>query len=261
MLICSPSDAQWQDAAARAVFEAHWGRESCIIWGASEQAEFVARTHTLSIRAAWGGTQYCHLDGRTLAVDDDTFLILNHGRVYSTSIRAAHPVESLAICFAPALVEPLHSMSSPEFDASAPHDSGDFFEHLQPHDSIVSPTLRRLCDHLRQGSIDKTWLAEQLADLLKSMQAHRRQLLERVERIPLARSATRREVYRRISLATDFLHTNYAQPITLAMLAEACDFSKYHLLRIFRLVHGMTPKEFLNRKRAAAALRLSSMRQ
>src|SRR4051812_22986268 len=105
MLICSPTDAPCQDAAARAAFEARWGRESCIIWGESQEAELVARTHTLSIRAAWGGAQYCHLDGRTVAVDDDTFLIVNHGRVYSTSIRATRPVESLAICFAPALVE------------------------------------------------------------------------------------------------------------------------------------------------------------
>jgi AraC family transcriptional regulator len=252
MLICSLTDAPWQDADLRAAFEARWGRESCILWGEATRSEFAPRTHTLSIRAAWGGTQYCHLDGRTVAVDDDTYLILNHGRVYGTSIRAARPVASLAICFAPALVEPLHSLSTVlEFGESGEQVPSDFFEHLQPHDTIVSPGLRRIRDHLRQGPIDQPWLAEQLTCLLASMQAHRRQVLERVARIQLARVATRREVYRRVSLATDFLHTNYAQPINLAMLAEACGLSKYHLLRLFKLVHGMTPQAFLDRKRVA----------
>jgi len=261
MLICSLTDAPWQDADLRADFEARWGRENCIVWGESQQSEFAPRTHTLSIRAVWGGRQYCHLDGRTVAVDDDTFLILNHGRVYGTSIRAARPVESLAICFAPTLVEPMHTMTAVlESGEDCAQGSADFFEHLQPHDSNVSPALRSIRDHLNQGSIDKSWLAEQLASLLRRMQAHRMQVLARVERIPLARSATRREAYRRISLATDFLHTNYAQPVNLAMVAEACDFSKYHLLRLFKLVHGMTPQTFLNRKRAAASLRATSCR-
>jgi hypothetical protein len=87
---------------------AKWGRQNCILWGRACHADFGPRTHTLSIRAAWGGVEYCHVDGRTIGVDDDNFLILNHGRIYSTSIRSEQPVESLAICFSPRLVEQIH---------------------------------------------------------------------------------------------------------------------------------------------------------
>ncbi len=61
---------------------------------------------------------------------------------------------------------------------------------------------------------------------------------------------------RRIGHATDFLHTNYAQPIDLDEIARAACLSKYHFLRLFALVHGMTPFSYLQRKRARVALRL-----
>jgi AraC family transcriptional regulator len=88
------------------------------------------------------------------------------------------------------------------------------------------------------------------------MQCHNQQLLEQVDRIALIRPATRREVYRRISLATDFLHTHYAQDVDLTTLAKMAYLSKYHFLRLFSLVHGVTPRTYLQRKRISVAIRL-----
>jgi AraC family transcriptional regulator len=74
--------------------------------------------------------------------------------------------------------------------------------------------------------------------------------------LPLARPATRSTVYRRIALATDFLHTYYAQDIDLGSIAKAAATSKYYFARLFALVHGIPPHAYLQRKRVHAALRL-----
>ena len=95
MLLRSLPDLAQSNAEFQSGFQSKWGRENCILWGRARQAEFGPCTHTLSIRAAWGGVEHCYVNGRTLAVDDDNFLILNHGQIYSTSIRSAQPVESL----------------------------------------------------------------------------------------------------------------------------------------------------------------------
>lgn len=240
MLIRSLPDSSWEDAEFLRQFHARWGRESCIIWGRAQRAQFGPFTHTLSIRAAWGGAEHCRVDGRTIAVDDDNFLILNHGQIYSASIRSERPVESLAICFHPALVERIP----------------DFFENLHPHEHRVSPMLRFIRAHLRSGIVDEAWYEEHLILLLARMQRHRKAVLEHVDQLALARAATRREVYRRISLATDFLHTNYARDVDLGMLARVAYLSKYHFLRLFTLVHGMTPRTYLQRKRIGMAGRL-----
>ena len=133
------------DAAPDDELTAKWGRENCILWGRARHADFGPCTHTLSIRAAWGGVEHCHVDGRTIGVDDDNFLILNHGRIYSTSIRSEQPVESLAICFSPRLVEQIH------FEGR----SSQFLEHLRPHDAVVSPVLHSIRQALARGCKDE----------------------------------------------------------------------------------------------------------
>jgi AraC family transcriptional regulator len=225
---------------------AKWGRQNCMLWGRARHADFGPRTHTLSIRAAWGGVEYCHVDGRTIGVDDDNFFILNHGRIYSTSIRSEQPVESLAICFSPRLVEQIH------FEGR----NSQFLEHLRPHDAVVSPVLQSIRQALAQGCEDEAWYDEQLTVLLARMHANQEQLLDQVDQLALIRATTRREVYRRVARATDLLHSNYANGIDLTALAETASMSKYHFLRLFKLVHGLTPHTYLQRKRIGVAVRL-----
>jgi len=239
MLLRLPLDPGAQDRAS-------WGRENCILWGRVRHADFGPCTHTLSIRAAWGGVEHCHVEGRTIGVDDDNFLILNHGRIYSSSIRSAQPVESLAICFSPRLVEKIHSDGG----------SSQFLEHLRPHDTTVSPVLHSIRQALTAGCDDPAWYDEQLTALLARMRSHQEQLLDRVDGLALTRPATRRDVYRRIARATDVLHSDYANGVDLAGLAQSASMSKYHFLRLFKLVHGLTPHTYLQRKRIAVAVRL-----
>jgi AraC family transcriptional regulator len=239
MLMRLPMDPRAHDAA-------RWGRENCILWGRVRHADFGPWTHTLSIRAAWGGVEHCHVDGRTIGVDDDNFLILNHGRIYATSIDSAQPVESLAICFSPRLVEQMHFQGQ----------SSQFLEHLRPHDAAVTPVLLSIRQALAQGCEDEAWYDEQLITLLARMRAHQEQLLDRVDRLALIRAATRREVYRRVARATDLLHSNYANGVDLTALAQTANMSKYHFLRLFKLVHGLTPHTYLQRKRIGVAVRL-----
>jgi hypothetical protein len=53
--------------------------------------------------------------------------------------------------------------------------------------------------------------------MLARMKNHRDRLYEQVNSIALVRPATRREVYRRIGLATDFMHTNEAGEVDPAV--------------------------------------------
>jgi AraC family transcriptional regulator len=243
-------------------FHAKWWRENCIIWGHARRAAFGPCAHSLSIRAAWGGAEYCHVNGRTLAVDDDNFLILNHGRFYSTRIRSIQPVESLAICFRPGLAECVYAAMAAsmaqalsEGDAIAGQAAG-FIENLQPHDRTVTPVLQYIRVHMARGFDDQVWYDEQLIFLLERLLAHSRRVAGRMDSLTLVRAATRREIFRRICLATDFLHTNYAQALDLDALAKIACLSKYHFLRLFTLVHGLTPFVYLQRKRTDVALRL-----
>lgn len=161
MLIRSLPAIPANDAEFQKWFQSRWGQENCIIWGRTCHADFGPLTHTLSIRAAWHGTERIHINGRTVAIDDDNFLILNQGRVYSTSIRAALPVESLAICFRPGLAGEIQADLCTSTEQalhradSALQSDELFLESLHPHERSVSLVLRFIRAHLKSGLVDE----------------------------------------------------------------------------------------------------------
>jgi AraC-like DNA-binding protein len=262
LLIRSLPDLAATDVESQESSRTNWDRENCIIWGRARRADFGPYPEALSIRAVWGGTQHCHFDGRTIAVDDDSFLILNHGRIYSTSIRATQPVESLTVCFQPDLIRLANSETESSLEKllergnAAPEHSAEFIESLQPHEGAVSPVLKFIRAHLWRGLVDEAWYEEQLLFLLERMCCRQGKVLEQIDQLALTRPATRREAFRRIALATDFLHTHYVEDVDLDTLAGMAYLSKFHFLRIFRLIHGVTPRTYLQRKRVNVAVRL-----
>jgi AraC family transcriptional regulator len=210
----------------------------------------------------WGGTQHCHVDGRSITVDDDNFLILNHGRVVSTCIRETHAVESLTICFRPELASMVQEEAGFTIERALDRGAGsatpapEFLEHLQRHENKVSPVLRFIRAQLCRGLADDAWYEEQLLFLLERMHARQSKLAEQIDELDMIRPATRREAFRRVGLATDYLHANYAGNVDLDTLAKMACLSKYHFLRLFTSIHGVTPRAYLQRKRVDVAVRL-----
>jgi AraC-like DNA-binding protein len=250
------------EPAFRARFYARWGRENAIISARTHRATYPEYEQLLSIKAVLGGSEDYYVAGRHLTVDDDTFLILNAGRRYASRIEAFRPVHSFSIFFRPQMAEAVldalgrtleSALDEPQSRVSA---TIEFDERLRTHDGSVSPVLHHIRAVVDAGDADDAWVEEQLTFLLARIFRHERRLRRDAERIPAERPATRRELFRRVGLGTDFIHARFRDPIGLAEMAAAAHLSPYHFLRTFQAVHGVTPSAYLKRKRAAAAARL-----
>jgi AraC family transcriptional regulator len=202
------------------------------------------------------------VDGRHIAVDDDTFLILNAGRRYASRIDELNPVHTFSIFFEPRLAqEVLHALKMPAEtlldrppgEVSPPVEFG---EELREHDGLVTPALTSIRQSLDVGVGDDLWLDEQLRLLLGRMLCAERAHRQTTELLPSTRPATRRELHRRLRLAGTYIHTFFREPIGLKDMAAAAHLSPFHFLRLFKAVYGVTPSMYLNRKRTVAAQRL-----
>lgn len=251
-----------RDQAFRRSFYARWGRESAVISARARLAEYPEFRQLLSIKAAFGGSEDYFVDGRRVSVDDDTYLVLNHGRSYGSRIEAIRPVHSFTIFFdthltsqvRQALLRGDERLLTQEADHS---DSGvEFSERLFAHDHVVSPALRHIRTVVDGGLDDEGWLEEQLLFLLQRMLKNHYNRSSLETRVPSLKPATRRELLERIDLGIDYIYTRYADSIGLRDIAAAARLSPYHFLRTFKAVHRVTPSEFLKRTRAAKALRL-----
>jgi AraC-like DNA-binding protein len=251
-----------ENAAYREAFYRRWGVENCIVCGTGRAAEYIPWRQRLSIKVARGGRERYFVDGRSIAVDDDSFLILNDNRTYGSRFDPGTELESFSIFFRPGMAEEvlgsLLTTVERALDRNTAAASGtvEFSETLQPHDSTVSPMLRYIHYGVRSGIDDGDWYEEQLQFLLGRMLVHQRRVNEQVELLPALKSATRREVGRRLALAVDLVHASYECDIGLAEMARAACLSKFHFLRLFTELHGLTPHAYLQRKRASVAARL-----
>lgn len=215
-------------------------KESAVVCVRAFRHEAWFEDHLLAVRWVRGGREQVVFDDRTVMLDDDTYLFVNQGTSYRAAFDSTAAMRSFAVYFERDLVE----------------RSTLFEEHLQAHDSLVSPVLRFMERHLDLGIVEPAWYEEQLVFLLERMVRKQTESSRRESALGAARPATRREVAKRVALATDYIHSCYERPIMLADVGAAAALSPHHLLRLFKLVHGCTPREYLQAKRSRMAARL-----
>ncbi|MEO1258897.1 MAG: AraC family transcriptional regulator [Bacteroidota bacterium] len=85
--------------------------------------------------------------------------------------------------------------------------------------------------------------------------AHR-QINRHLRAIPSASKLTRREIYRRISLAHCYILDNFAEPFSLDELTRVAFFSKYHIVRLYKKIYGRTPYQHVLQLRIEKAKEL-----
>lgn len=232
-----------------------------LVYSTRSQAEdYVLAGQRMALLCAWSGRQEVSFDGRRLNVDDDTWLVVPHGSA-SVRVRGGEQIQALTILFREGMPEEvLGSLVTAEdrlLESGEVEDSSlPFLPNLQVHDRSITPVLLFICRHREAGIEDPLWYEEQLAFLLERMLTRHRQVIARVHSMPVRRAATRREIFRRVSLATDFIHSNYDKPLMLGDMARAAYLSRHHFLRLFKHVHDVTPHEYLQRKRTSVAARL-----
>lgn len=245
------------NSAFRQRFYARWGRENAVICGSALQAEYAVLAQSLSIKLCQGGAERYLLPQRELLVDDDSLLVLNQGQRYGSCLQPrGRPVWSFALFLRPDLqaevradqITPLARALDAPADAATP-SALPFSEHLRPRQGALSERMLALAAGILGGERDEDWLEQQAQGVL-------RQLLSD-EHAPRPASAARprlqAELQRRLRRAADCIESAYAEPLSLAQLAEVACLSRCHFVRAFGQHYGLSPHAYLMRKRARVA--------
>ncbi len=252
-----------RNEAYRRAFYARWGVEHCIVLARARRVEYPLFEQRLSIKMASGGRERYLLTrpSREVDVDEDHYLVVNDGRTYASVIAGDRDVESYSIFFRPGFAAEVEaSLRTPAARAleggTQTTEDPDFEEFLQPHDRHITPVLKFIRHHVRSGLDDPHWYEEQLFFLLVRMLELRERQQRRVAELPACRRTTKAEIHRRVMLAANYIHSNFDRELNLDELAAAACLSKFHFLRLFRQVMGVTPYAYVLDKRVRAAKKL-----
>lgn len=216
----------------------------------------------LAIRWVHNGERYFECAGQWLAVDDSSYLLLNPGTYFTGDIQSETLVECYTLSFGDRIVEEvLTALVTPDdhlLDALGRDQTSavEFQERTYPHDAFVSPLLHSLAARCASAPVTHGWMEEQFCAIAAGLLCAHRHVLREIENLPVARYATRLEIYRRLHCARDFMEANLSQPLSIPHIADAACFSPYHFQRCFRMVFHETPHQYLTRRRLERARRL-----
>jgi AraC-like DNA-binding protein len=131
-----------------------------------------------------------------------------------------------------------------------------FYDKCSVHNETLSPAINHLRRHYCRHCADSGWLEEMYHEIMQRLLHTHQGVLREVESMPALRAATRDELYRRIYRLADYINACYAQPLTLAGMAQVATLSPSHLLRVFKRHFRQSPHQFLRAKRIDAAKQL-----
>jgi AraC family transcriptional regulator len=185
-------------------------------------------------------------------------LVLGDGEKYSMDLKAPRAVETACAFFRRGYVESIAQDATTPVEASLDHPNRSgpalpfiFRLHPDPERSIVSraQTLARRCSsELQPSSFEEDFLV-----LSKSLLLLYDQIRSQLARVPAAKASTREELFRRIEVGREYLHSYAGGPLSLDTVAREACLSRYHFHRVFTQVFQKTPHGYLTEVRLARA--------
>lgn len=222
----------------------------------------------LSIRCMLNGRQHYKVDGNDHLVHADNFLVVNQGQHYKTSFSAKQEQEMILVAFQPGMAERVyHSMSSsPEKLLDDPfgvaRQNISFFDKTYDRDLVVHKLfvrLRRLID-APFGIKTKADIDGMYDALLVRLFELQHPLHKEMRRLECAKQSTREELYRRLTIAREYMDAHSGDNIRLEDIARTACLSVHHFKREFAKVYQVTPHRYLSHKRMEKAIRLLQRR-
>lgn len=240
---------------------ARLGADNVVLHARSTRHSVDEYAGPLSIKTVLAGQVAWIVGGRKLVVDESSFLVLAAGEKYSMDIDEVRPVETCCAFFAPGFVErmaldltsPLeHALDVPDREAPAlPYLStlhSDNERSLVRHVHTLAPRCRGI---LKPSGFEQDFLL--LSDALLQLYG---QIRDQAARIPAVRQSTRQELFRRLLIGRDYLHSHASQSVSLDAVARAACLSPFHFHRGFTQAFQQTPHEYITSLRLAQARRM-----
>ena len=216
----------------------------------------------LSVKRILSGEEWYTVDNHELALRPGRFLILNDGQDYCSRVDTPGEVRIQSVFFRTGFAASVFrdALTREEGSLDDPFETGsqvpEFFQTLYDTDAAFGQKLGRLMDTLEEYGYDSNRVDEQLVFLLHQLiRTHKRET-ERAGRVSAVKPATKKEIYKRLCIAKDFLHSTYMNKQDLSGISQVACLSSPQLVRQFKAVFRTTPHQYLTRIRLAHAAEL-----
>jgi AraC family transcriptional regulator len=214
----------------------------------------------LSIKTFSNGNAFYKTNRGYFSVEENRFLLLNPGS-YTISIDEKNEVESFCIFFKNGFAEEVlpSIMNSTNAILTDPYfnmGTVEFFEKTYHITHTLKLQLEKFQRDHDLFNNDMLWLDEQYHNLMQIILFAHFNALSKMESLNTIKSSTREELFRRLTVAHDYIRSYYNQAINLQDISNVACLSQNHLLRNYKKVYGKTPHQHISEMRIHRAKKL-----
>lgn len=203
------------------------------------------------------------MDKRNITLVPNSFIFLNHDTCYTNKIESNVEVKTFSVFFDPAFVHDFEYSNLLKDHALLDNPKGfkprdsRFVESIHPLQGNIKFNLLHLSKHVENGINDELLLDEYLNHcLLNYYSLYHSEITMRKASLQFLNGKTKTEILKRLSLARDFMISNYNRRINLTEIAQIACLSVNHLLRTFKQAYQQSPHQFLTKIRLQQAVHL-----
>jgi AraC family transcriptional regulator len=220
------------------------------------EASYIDQKNELSLRVVLNGSEKYKIGKRTVTVFPNNFLILNEGTSYDRVIYSDSIANTFAIFFSPKFLQDFQYgfSSSDQSLLDDPIDTemiqqNTFLETIYPCNGDIKYNLWHLIDHFNENSDDLLLDDYIFHALLLFYRLYYKEVLNKSNCLGALNASTRNELFKRLTMAKDFMLSNYNQDISLDDISQQSCLSPTHLFRTFKQIYNCSPHQYLTQTR------------
>ena len=210
------------------------------------------------------GTSLVGLDRKWHKISNNFFCLSNNHQTYDLHIPKGERTTTFNIHFSSTLFEEVSNLiqQKNEWNLDNAYNLQNPDLTLLSRTEYMDDTLRSIIQDLYQYrrrneeeyAPDKEY--ELIGFILEHLLTQAQVKLKRLDQISALKVQTRKELFKRVHLGLDYIHSSDLSSVDLETIARQSGLSKFHFLRVFKEVMGITPTDYISRLRIQKATNL-----
>ncbi|MDX2047609.1 MAG: AraC family transcriptional regulator [Chitinophagaceae bacterium] len=213
--------------------------------------EYPEHISGLGILAAFNGNGNFYINGSRNTLGAQNYFVINSGSKLAINIRKENTRPVLLFFHSylqNAVAESITQSHEKLLDGKANLSFADVAMLERMHNTTPA-LLSRIQQMIALGSSCASFhalKADILArNILEELMLENKRSLQLSMNLAVIKHATRIELYKRLSLAKEWMEAHYASAILLADIAKTAMLNSQHFLRLFKQVYKQTPHQYL----------------
>lgn len=204
-----------------------------------------------SVKYVTEGTERYKMDHSSFEVGQGQYLIVNANDEFTIDFDANEYAHGICIYPSEEMIRSAYEAKQLSLDKILEKDSNNQYHFLHQVNSTAKTQTGKYLDKNLPQLIQKLQKGDQLdldaffLDLVDYMVIDQINIDKKLINHSASKRATKEELFRRISLAKDFISDNFKEKVNIDLVAEMSCLSKYHFLRSFKEFYGMSPYQYL----------------